>query len=112
MTLYHQLLSKTLEENQLAERAAELGARIMTGLQQTLGEHKAVKAIRGKGLMIGIEVDRPCSDLVKEALDQGLLISVQADKVIRLLPALVISDKEADMIVERVAALILGFINK
>jgi acetylornithine aminotransferase len=66
--------------------------------------------VRGKGLMIGIELDRPCSDLVKLALDQGLLINVTADTVVRLLPPLVMSDAEAQQLVAGVARLIKWFV--
>ena len=59
-----------------------------------------VKEIRGKGLMIGIELDRPCGELVKAALDRGLLINVTADNVVRLLPPLVMSEAEAQQLVD------------
>ena len=59
--------------------------------------------------MIGIELDRPCTELMQKALEQGLLINVTAKKVIRLLPALVINDSEARQIVDQVSALINDF---
>ena len=66
--------------------------------------------IRGKGLMIGIELDRPCGELVGKGLDAGLLINVTAEKVVRLLPALVMTDAEAKELVERLSALIRAFL--
>ena len=65
-----------------------------------------VKEIRGKGLMIGIELDSPCGDLVARALDKGLLINVTAEKVVRLLPHLTTTDEEAEQIVDIVSELI------
>ena len=64
------------------------------------------------GLMIGIELDRPCAELVQRALDAGLLINVTADKVVRLLPPLTISRDEAQQLVERLSALILDFLGQ
>ena len=60
------------------------------------------------GLMLGIELDRPCGELIQRALDAGLLINVTADKVVRLLPPLIMSQDEAQQLVERLAALIAG----
>ncbi|MBK5104096.1 MAG: aminotransferase class III-fold pyridoxal phosphate-dependent enzyme, partial [Burkholderiales bacterium] len=71
-----------------------------------------VVAIRGMGLMIGIELDRPCAVLVQRALDAGLLINVTADKVVRLLPPLTISEAEARQLVERLSVLILEFLGQ
>ena len=62
---------------------------------------QAVGEIRGRGLMIGIELDRPCAELVGQALQEGLLINVTANKVVRLLPPLILSDEDADLLVER-----------
>jgi acetylornithine/N-succinyldiaminopimelate aminotransferase len=66
--------------------------------------------VRGDGLMIGIELDRPCGDLVKRGLDAGLLINVTADKVVRLLPALVMTDAEAAELVAALVKLIKEFL--
>ena len=66
--------------------------------------------IRGKGLMLAIELDRPCKELMQRALDAGLLIYVTAEKVVRLLPPLIISDTEADQIVSTVSQLIGDFL--
>jgi acetylornithine aminotransferase len=64
------------------------------------------------GLMLGIELDRPCTDLTQRALDAGLLINVTADKVIRLLPPLVMSQDEAGQLVDRLTVLILEFLGQ
>jgi len=69
-----------------------------------------VAQIRGKGLMIGIELDRPCAELTQLALAQGLLINVTAERVVRLLPPLILTDAEADQIVTMVSALIKSFL--
>ncbi|MCL5668662.1 MAG: aspartate aminotransferase family protein [Gammaproteobacteria bacterium] len=100
---------KTLEQEKLDERAALLGARMLAGFARALEGLNHVTAIRGKGLMIGIELDRPCADLVQRALAQGLLINVTAERVVRLLPPLVISETEADQIVAGVSGLIKDF---
>ena len=79
---------------------------MLTRLGDRLGNLNNVKDIRGKGLMIGIELDSPCTDLVGKALDAGLLINVTVDKVIRLLPPLIITDEEADQICDMVCELV------
>jgi acetylornithine aminotransferase len=73
---------------------------------------KGVVDIRGMGLMIGVELDRPCGDLVKHALAAGLLINVTADKVVRLLPPLVIGADEAREVVRRLAPLVRAFLQQ
>ncbi|MCU7905289.1 MAG: aspartate aminotransferase family protein [Candidatus Thiodiazotropha sp. (ex Epidulcina cf. delphinae)] len=99
-----------LESQQLAARAARLGQRMHAGFQSKLAGRQGVVSIRVSGLMIGIELDRPCAELVTRALDQGMLINVTADKVVRLLPPLIISDAECDHIIDNVCALIDGFL--
>ncbi len=101
---------ETLESTQLTERAAQLGQRMLEGLRSALQGKAGVKEVRGLGLMLGIELDRPCGDLVSRALEQGLLINVTADTVIRLLPPLIISKAEADQIVATVSALVNDFL--
>jgi acetylornithine aminotransferase len=98
-----------LEKEKLAARAKILGKRMLDGFAAMLGGNSQVVEVRGKGLMIGIELDRPCKELVTKALSEGLLINVTAEKVIRLLPPLIISDAEADQIVAGVTALIQNF---
>ena len=96
----------SLEQDQLIDRAAELGDRLLDGFGNALAGDNRVVEIRGKGLMVGIELDVSCASLVAKALDQGLLINVTQDRVIRLLPPLIISDSEADDLVARVSGLI------
>jgi len=69
-----------------------------------------VKEIRGRGLMIGVELDRPCGDLVRRGLEAGLVINVTADKVVRLLPPLVFGDAESRELVARLAPLVKAFL--
>jgi len=103
-----------IEKNDLPARAAQLGARMVARLRNRLthcegSECKLTDDIRGKGLMIGIELERPCGELVKQALAQGLLINVTAERVIRLLPPLILTDQEADQIADTVAELVTAF---
>jgi acetylornithine aminotransferase len=99
-----------IESEGLLANAAEQGERIRNGLSRALAGLAGVREVRGRGLMLGVELDRPCGDLVKRALDKGLLINVTHDNVIRLLPPLVIERAEADLIVERLAALVVDFV--
>ncbi len=100
---------ETLEQQNLPAQAAELASRMLGNLRNTLSESACIKEIRGKGMMFGIELDRPCGELVTKALDAGLLINVTANNVIRLLPPLILDEKEADEIVDRVCRLINEF---
>jgi acetylornithine/N-succinyldiaminopimelate aminotransferase len=68
-----------------------------------------VREIRGMGLMIGIELDRPCAELVGQALERGLLINVTAERVIRLLPPLILTEAEADILLETLSGLVESF---
>lgn len=99
-----------IEQEGLTERAATLGNRMLAGFRTRLGTLAGVSDIRGMGLMIAIELDRPCGELVVQALDQGLLINVTAERVIRLLPALIISDEVCDEVVGKVTSLISAFL--
>ena len=99
-----------LERGKLDQRAAKLGARIVDGLRAALAGNAAVKDVRGKGLMIAVELDRPCKDVLKLALERGLLVNVTADTVVRLLPPLILTDAEADQIVAGVADSIRAFL--
>lgn len=99
----------TLEDNKLADRASQLGLRIKQNLSHALEGVQGVVNVRGLGLMIGIELERPCAALVSAALEIGLLINVTADRVVRLLPPLVMTDTEADLLTEQLAQLIKSF---
>jgi len=101
-----------MEDEGLLGNAARVGSEIRAGFRAALAGCAGVVEIRGMGLMIGIELDRPCGDLAAQALDHGLLINVTADKVIRLLPPLVITSGEAREIVARLAPLIREFLSR
>ncbi|MCK0511257.1 aspartate aminotransferase family protein [Aromatoleum buckelii] len=96
----------TIEDDGLMANAVKVGEAIRASLQEALAGLSCVVDIRGRGLMIGIELDRPCGDLVRQALDAGLLINVTADRVIRLLPALVFTEANAQELVSRLAPLV------
>lgn len=102
---------ETIENDALLPRVIELGDRIKNGFVAKLGDHAGIREIRGSGLMIGIELTMPCAELVKQALDNGLLINVTATSVVRLLPPFILSDAEADKIVDDLSALILHFLD-
>lgn len=95
-----------IEKLGLARRAGELGDRMMGEFRQRLGDLNSVKDIRGMGLMIGIELNSPCGELVAKGLEKGILINVAADNVIRLLPPLTITDDEAEQICDIVCQLV------
>ncbi len=99
-----------LEAGKFSERAAALGRRIYSGLATRLEGTRGVKQIRGKGLMVGIELDRACADVKTKALARGVLVNVTADNVVRLLPPLIITDAEADRICEAVADSVREFL--
>jgi acetylornithine aminotransferase len=101
---------ETCEKDKLAERAATLNKKIISGFKENLKDLDAIVDIRGKGLMIGIQLDRPCAELVKAGLDAGILINVTAGDVVRLLPPLIISDEQADQIIKMVSDLIRKFV--
>jgi len=101
----------TCEKDNLADRAATLNEKMLNGFKDKLSDLDAVVDIRGKGLMIGIQLDRPCAELVKAGLDAGILINVTAGDVVRLLPPLIISDEQADQIVTMVSDLIRTFVS-
>ena len=100
-----------LDEEGLLENATRMGQVVHDGLRERLQGVAGVRDIRGMGLMIGIELDRPCADLVGQALDAGLLISVTAENVVRLLPALVLREPEARLLVDILAPLIERFVS-
>lgn len=96
-----------MQRDDLPLRAAVLGERLLGRLQKALGDHPEVIAIRGRGLMVGIELSRPCKELVGRALtEQRLLITVTRDSTIRLLPALICSEAQIDDIARRVTQLL------
>ena len=99
-----------IEQDQLLAHAEQLGQFIRQGFATALQGVKGFRELRGQGLMIGIELDKPCVDLVKQALARGLLINVTADNVIRLLPPLVMSQDEAQQLLGILCPLIKDFL--
>ena len=99
-----------IESEKLRENSLKMGDLICNGLRAALNGLAGVVVIRNAGLMIGIELDRPCADLVKMALADKLLINVTAEKVVRLLPPLVINAAESSELATRLAALIKAFL--
>jgi len=101
---------RIMREDGVMENAAVVGARLKAGLERELGSLPGVKEIRGAGLMLGIELDRPCGVLLGRAAQAGLMISVTADSVIRLVPPLILSGEEADQIVALLSPLVKAFL--
>lgn len=99
-----------MEAEGLLANAATIGARLKAALAREIGSLAGVTEIRGEGLMIGIELDRPCGELLGRAAKAGLLLSVTADSVIRLVPSLIITAEEADRIVALLAPLVRDFL--
>ncbi|CAG0979903.1 acetylornithine/N-succinyldiaminopimelate aminotransferase [Rhodocyclaceae bacterium] len=99
-----------IEEEGLLHRAAALGEKLRADFAGALAGQAGIVSIRGDGLMIGIELDRPCGELVTRALERGLLINVTAERVVRLLPALVFTDKDAQELVSILSTLISEFL--
>lgn len=100
---------EVMEKEQLAARAAELGEYFVTQFREQLQDVSGVTAIRSKGLMVAIQLEQNCGELVAQALGKGLLINVTAGNVIRLLPPLVLTNAEADTIINTVSALVKSF---
>lgn len=97
-----------MRDEDLARRAGETGTRMLRGFRDALAGLPAVREVRGRGLMIGIELDRNANVLRERALETGLLLNVTRDNVIRLLPPLILEQGLADEIVAKVAALVHG----
>ena len=90
-----------IENSSLVQRVGDLGQRILHDLDQQLRSESGIVSIRGLGLMLALEFDRPCTQLVPMCLEQGLLINVTAENVVRLLPPFIMSNDEADLLVQR-----------
>ncbi len=106
---------RIMEEDKLLDNATEVGAHLKAGLQTALAAQLAdgsVKEIRGQGLMLGIDLAKPCGVLTQRAADAGLLISVTADSVVRLVPPLILSRTEADEIVAILCPLIAALLKE
>jgi len=101
---------EAIEEESLMKNAERVGSLILSGLREGLRGVAGVTEIRGHGLMIGVELDRPCGELVKRALDAGLLINVTMDNVVRLLPPLVMKEREAREVLSILLPLVRDFL--
>jgi len=100
----------TVREEGLLANSARVGEMMMSSLKSQIGS--AVVEVRGMGLMIGVELKEPCGELVKQALDAGLVINVTADNVVRLLPPLVMSEAEGRQVIARLVPLVKAFLDK
>jgi len=101
---------RIMEEQKLLENAATVGAHLKSALEREFSRMSGVKEVRGQGLMLGIELDRPCGDILNRACEAGLLLSVTADSVIRLVPPLILTIAEADEIVAILAPIVKAFL--
>ncbi|HEX9672952.1 MAG TPA: aspartate aminotransferase family protein [Burkholderiales bacterium] len=101
-----------IEEERLMENAVTIGDFIRAELAKKIGGLKGVREIRGKGLMIGIELEYACSELVQQALERGVLINVTVDNVVRLLPPLVFRREEAELLLATLVPLITEFLDR
>jgi len=103
---------RIMEEDHLIDNASKMGTYLSEQLTANLGGLPGFKEIRGKGLMIGIELDRPCSALMQLSLEAGLLLSVTADRVIRLVPPLIVTPTECDEIVSILTPVVRSFLEQ
>jgi acetylornithine aminotransferase len=101
-----------IEEERLMENAVRIGDFIRSALAQRLAGLRGIREIRGKGLMIGIELEQPCSELVQQALEKGVLVNVTVDNVIRLLPPLIMKREEAELLISALVPLITAHLEK
>jgi len=99
-----------MEQDKLLAHTDKLGTWLKQQLQVRLGGLKGVVAVRGQGLILGIELDKPCGELVAKALEKGLIINVTADSVIRLLPSLIFSETEAQQLLDILCPLVTEFL--
>ncbi|HEX2565800.1 MAG TPA: aspartate aminotransferase family protein [Burkholderiales bacterium] len=102
----------TMKEEKLMENAGRVGRFLIEALKDKLAGLPGVAEVRGMGLMIGIELKQPCGELVRQALDAGLVLNVTVENVIRLLPPLVITEAEAATLVERLVPLVKDFLQR
>ena len=103
---------EAIEKEDLRNNALRIGQRIVDGLRAGLAAVPGVVEIRGQGLLIGVELDRPCGELVAQARDRGFLMNVTADNVVRLLPPLILKEAQADEMVAVLADLIPAFLRQ
>ncbi|MCK5002583.1 MAG: acetylornithine transaminase [Gammaproteobacteria bacterium] len=103
---------KTMESEQLVSKAKDMGVYLLESLQKELANVEGVREVRGLGLMLGIELDQPCTELFSKALEEGLLLAIQADTIIRLLPPLILSTEQADAIVKKITQLVITLLQQ
>jgi len=103
---------KAIDEENLRQNAETIGNFIRAGFEEAFNNTPQVKVVRNAGMMIGIELDRPCGDLVKMALAEKLLINVTAESVIRLLPPLIMNEEEASLLIEKLSNIVHAFLNQ
>ena len=106
---------RIMEANNLLDNATTVGNHLKAGLEKGLAAELAcgaVKEIRGQGLMLGVDLSKPCAELVQRCVDHGLLISVTADTVIRLVPPLILTTQEADEIVSLLCPLVSALLKE
>jgi acetylornithine/N-succinyldiaminopimelate aminotransferase len=101
-----------MEEDGLLEHATAMGEVLMGGLRRALADLPGVREVRGTGLMIGIELDRPCGEVVGLALKAGLVLNVTADSVVRLLPPLILSREQAELAVATLAPILREVVSR
>ncbi|OIR15564.1 acetylornithine aminotransferase [mine drainage metagenome] len=99
-----------MEQDELLDHAAKLGTWLKQQLETRLSGIKGIVAVRGQGLMLGIELDKPCGEIVASARENGLLVNVTADNVIRLLPALIFSETDAQQLLDILCPLVVEFL--
>jgi acetylornithine aminotransferase len=100
---------QSLSDHHLVPRVVELGERLLGGFREKFGRLPQVVEIRGQGLMLGIELNCPCGDLVAMALSRGLLINVTAERTIRLLPPFILSDDELQYLLDSIVKLVVDY---
>ena len=101
---------RIMEQDHLLANAAAMGERLMQGLRTQLAGVPGVVEVRGQGLMVGLELDRPCAEIMTLAADAGLLLSVTAERVIRLVPPLIITAAEIDEVLEKLIPIVKKFL--
>ncbi|WP_288898137.1 aspartate aminotransferase family protein [uncultured Delftia sp.] len=103
---------RIMEEDGLLAHATKVGDRLKSTLQKELADVKGVVDVRGQGLIIGIELNKPCGALLGRGAEAGLLFSVTADTVVRLVPPLIMAEAEADEVVAKLKPLIVQFLSE
>jgi acetylornithine aminotransferase len=103
---------RLIERDKLLDNAHRIGERLQIALRQNFQGVAGVVDIRGQGLMIGIELDRPCGELMAQAAERGLLLSITQERVIRLVPPLIITEEQADEIIAILCPLVREFLKR